>query len=435
MAKQTINIGDSVNDRSGDPLRTAFGKVNSNFTEVYNAVANVLPDQTGNNGKVLTTDGTTVSWQFISADYVSSINDFGEGFSLNGANKIVTNKLYSTNQTNSAQHYRLELDTNGVVHLPDQSVINGATLRVVPGTGALNYAALAAGPDLAHPEDSWLWVDYNGAWVGTDYSGTAYTWQFTNGGSLIFPDGLKIDSSVISRRLESPDGEGISAVGSKLTLTDNSITMEGYTDPNGLNNNQYGRVVASGGGVELSFTAEEVGGSIETILNLGGGVSILTTDGVLSSTWHFDMGGLTRMPGDLELTSVSSLTQNYSYTRTSNLQITSPNVIWSSLFSYTSSAKLTIQVEVAEVGDNTGWHVQTCEAVISSRGYANGVNGYGEPVMTVYGVTYTSTAPLMTFSVGRNPINNSIEVIGTQTAAASGSPSLRIHSVEMATSD
>ncbi len=39
MAKQTINIGTVPNDRTGDPLRTAFTKVNSNFTEVYNSIA------------------------------------------------------------------------------------------------------------------------------------------------------------------------------------------------------------------------------------------------------------------------------------------------------------------------------------------------------------------------------------------------------------
>ena len=35
MAKQTINIGTSPNDGSGDPLRTAFTKTNQNFDEVY----------------------------------------------------------------------------------------------------------------------------------------------------------------------------------------------------------------------------------------------------------------------------------------------------------------------------------------------------------------------------------------------------------------
>jgi hypothetical protein len=41
MAKQTINIGLSANDRTGDPLRTAFSKTNNNFTEVYNSISSL----------------------------------------------------------------------------------------------------------------------------------------------------------------------------------------------------------------------------------------------------------------------------------------------------------------------------------------------------------------------------------------------------------
>lgn len=35
MAQQTINVGTTPNDGSGDPLRTAFEKCNNNFTELY----------------------------------------------------------------------------------------------------------------------------------------------------------------------------------------------------------------------------------------------------------------------------------------------------------------------------------------------------------------------------------------------------------------
>ena len=35
MAQQTINIGSSANDGTGDPLRTAFDKINDNFNELY----------------------------------------------------------------------------------------------------------------------------------------------------------------------------------------------------------------------------------------------------------------------------------------------------------------------------------------------------------------------------------------------------------------
>ena len=37
MAKQIINLGTSANKGDGDPLRTAFDKVNDNFDELYTA--------------------------------------------------------------------------------------------------------------------------------------------------------------------------------------------------------------------------------------------------------------------------------------------------------------------------------------------------------------------------------------------------------------
>lgn len=35
MTKQVINVGTTPNDRTGDPLRTAFNKINENFNELY----------------------------------------------------------------------------------------------------------------------------------------------------------------------------------------------------------------------------------------------------------------------------------------------------------------------------------------------------------------------------------------------------------------
>ena len=37
MTQQTINVGANANDRKGDSLRTAFQKVNANFTELFNS--------------------------------------------------------------------------------------------------------------------------------------------------------------------------------------------------------------------------------------------------------------------------------------------------------------------------------------------------------------------------------------------------------------
>jgi hypothetical protein len=35
MAKQTINIGTTANDNTGDTIRDSFDKCNDNFTELY----------------------------------------------------------------------------------------------------------------------------------------------------------------------------------------------------------------------------------------------------------------------------------------------------------------------------------------------------------------------------------------------------------------
>jgi hypothetical protein len=37
MSKQTVNLGSSVNDGTGDSIRVGFSKLNDNFTEVYSA--------------------------------------------------------------------------------------------------------------------------------------------------------------------------------------------------------------------------------------------------------------------------------------------------------------------------------------------------------------------------------------------------------------
>ena len=49
MAIQTINIGNRVNDGLGDDLRTAFQKVNANFTELSDSIT-VVARNTGDTG-------------------------------------------------------------------------------------------------------------------------------------------------------------------------------------------------------------------------------------------------------------------------------------------------------------------------------------------------------------------------------------------------
>ena len=53
MAKQVINIGTTANDGTGDPLRSAFDKINDNFTELYDDDAADVNSVNGATGVVV----------------------------------------------------------------------------------------------------------------------------------------------------------------------------------------------------------------------------------------------------------------------------------------------------------------------------------------------------------------------------------------------
>jgi len=81
MAQQTISLGTVANDGTGDPIRTAFTKVNTNFTEVYAALGslqNADNDLTaiallsGTSGFLK--KSTTDTWVLDNSTYLTSIN-------------------------------------------------------------------------------------------------------------------------------------------------------------------------------------------------------------------------------------------------------------------------------------------------------------------------------------------------------------------------
>jgi hypothetical protein len=79
MAKSTINLGTSPNDRTGDTLRDAGTKVNSNFSELYTALGNGtalgIAVTGATSGQVLKYNGTSfVPSTDLNTDAVTSVN-------------------------------------------------------------------------------------------------------------------------------------------------------------------------------------------------------------------------------------------------------------------------------------------------------------------------------------------------------------------------
>ena len=116
MAQQTIGIGSSANDGTGDPLRTAFTKINTNFTELYGSTAeanDLIEDTTPQLGGNLDLNGWNITSARSNEDVVlspagtggviasairlqgttisaddSSLITIGEAFQVNGATNI-----------------------------------------------------------------------------------------------------------------------------------------------------------------------------------------------------------------------------------------------------------------------------------------------------------------------------------------------------------
>lgn len=95
MAKQTINIGTSANDRTGDPLRTAFTKVNQNFTEVYNSIVTDLSDLTDNLNLL---NANTGDITFDGIKIIGSGTASGDGLGYSTLELVPDNDLYANDQ-------------------------------------------------------------------------------------------------------------------------------------------------------------------------------------------------------------------------------------------------------------------------------------------------------------------------------------------------
>jgi len=80
MAKQTINIGSAANDGTGDPLRTAFDKINDNFQEIYSQLG----------GGHQSTSQTTLANIAFSGNKIENIVTNGDiSIEPNGTGKVI----------------------------------------------------------------------------------------------------------------------------------------------------------------------------------------------------------------------------------------------------------------------------------------------------------------------------------------------------------
>lgn len=103
MAKQVINIGTAANDGTGDPLRTAFDKVNDNFTELYSDDAGDVNSVNGQTGVVVldTDDITQGTTNLYNATHTGEVT--GDVALTIASNVVDADNLKVTGNGNSGQ--------------------------------------------------------------------------------------------------------------------------------------------------------------------------------------------------------------------------------------------------------------------------------------------------------------------------------------------
>ena len=138
MAKQVINIGSVANDGTGDPLRTAFDKVNDNFTELY-------ADDAGDVNSVNAGTGISVNQTTGAVTVTNSAPD--QTVSLADGGDIAVSGTYpSFTLTNSAPNYNHTGEVTGATALTiADDVITYAKL----GAEFTTSAALSTNVDFA----------------------------------------------------------------------------------------------------------------------------------------------------------------------------------------------------------------------------------------------------------------------------------------------
>ena len=205
MARQPINIGSSANDGTGDPLRTAFDKINDNFVELY-----------GTDNDINTLDANLdVSTHSITTGVTNgdiTITPNGTGSIKLGAIKFVGTTMSSDDSTQITIAENIQ--TTGTLNVSGATTL-GSTLAV--GTSL----ALATGATVTGILDEDNMATDSATQLATQQSIKAYVDSTVTAQDLDFAcdDSTTLSIDLDSESLQFSGGTGITTAGTANTVT------------------------------------------------------------------------------------------------------------------------------------------------------------------------------------------------------------------------
>jgi hypothetical protein len=175
-----------------------------------------------NNAPVLTSTNGTASYAVTASYALNSETLNSASFATTGSN------TFNGDQT---IHGQINLDGGTIAY----NLFGGGGIDIVAADG--QYAELASSNT-----QSLVWVDDNGAYVGTDWNDTARQWTFGNDGKLTTPGAIEAsaftgslngvaDSAITASYIDLTAGNGITISGK--TITSRLTTVNGIAPTNG----------------------------------------------------------------------------------------------------------------------------------------------------------------------------------------------------------
>ena len=311
MAKQTINIGASANDGTGDPLRNAFDKVNDNFNEIYfgagsgSSITNFF-DSNGNLDLV----GKPHKITFLYSQYadlptastyhgaVAHTHDTGSLYYAHGSWR----KLLADNSLNDITSYTDPLSK----HVYLANITNAETADYVLKTNADGTYTWAAGGSGASGEDNQNAFSRIVVAGSSDVVADNATDSFTliAGSNVTLSTNATNDAITINASSGSGGGSGTdlnSLSGGTLDVAADSI---GFIDANDSNNSKKDsianlvtaiagtNITATNGVLSVAAPGTYSNSDVDTHLNTGSASSnqILSWDGS-DYAWVADQTG------------------------------------------------------------------------------------------------------------------------------------------------
>jgi hypothetical protein len=277
MARQTINIGTTANDGTGDPLRTAFDKINDNFAELYgtDGDSNTLAGNLDINGHNIISSRSNEDIRILPA---------GTGGVIASAVRIAGTTISSDDSTQITIAENVQ--TTGTLNVSGAATIDGAlssgtslTLATGATVTGIDNGTLATG-------SATLLATQGAIKTYIDAQNTAQDLDFACDDSTA----LSIDLDDEVMQFSGGNGINTSGSGNTVTISVDTGTVATLTDTQVLTNK--------------TLTAPTINGATMT-----GNVTvdnITLNDNIISSASNADLILDPSGTGDIKLTATST---------------------------------------------------------------------------------------------------------------------------------